>query len=285
VTLGGVDAIWRYPIKSMRGERLSEATLTQRGLSGDRAYALIDPETGKVASAKHPRRWGRLLACSATVQSGADGDDPLVVRVTLPDGRAILTSDGDAERLLSSMAGREVTLASVAPSGAETEREYPEVDGIPVSGQFFSAPIASGAAPGTFFDFAPLHLITTATLARLRSLAPNDFDPRRFRPNLVIATPDGVEDFVENDWVGRSILIGDDVRLHVSDPTPRCVVPTLPQAELPREPGILRAIATHNRPPIPTLSGVTWPSAGVYATIERGGILRQGDQVWLAESD
>ena len=101
---------------------------------------------------------------------------------------------------------------------------------------------------------------------------------RRFRPNLVI-NPPATGGFVENDWVGRTLLIGDDSRLRVTDPTPRCVIPTLPHGDLPRDPGILRTIAAHNRPPIPTLGDIAWPSVGVYATVEQGGIVREGDAV------
>lgn len=280
--LGVIETLWRYPVKSMRGEELNQAQVSERGLTGDRAMALIDRETGKIASAKYPRLWGRLLASQAMIQSLAGPGEYPVVRITLPDGREVLTSDPGIEQALSETLGRAVTLSSTAPAGAETEREYPVIDGLPVSGRFFSAPIAGGAPAGTLFDYAPLHLITTATLARLRSLFPDgDFDLRRFRPNLVIATPDNAEGFAENEWVGHTLITGNDVRLKVTDPTPRCVITTLPQAELPRDLAILRTIAAHNRPSIPALGGVAWPSAGVYAVVERGGRIRTGDDVRL----
>ncbi len=275
---GTVDTIRRYPVKSMRGEWLDDASASVRGLAGDRVFALIDRETGKVASAKHPRLWGMLLGCAATFQQ----QHPLIAQITLLDGRQLLSNQPDIDRTLSRMIGRDVTLTSVLPADAQTEREYPDVEGLPVSGMFFSAPIAGGAPAGTFFDFAPLHIVTTATLARLRAAAPTSaFDAQRFRPNLVIDTGDR-EGFVENDWVGKTLHIGDDVRLRVTDPTPRCVVPTLPQPDLPRDVAILRAIAQHNRPAIPTLGGVEWPSVGVYASVEQGGTIHVGDRVFLA---
>ena len=276
-----VDALWRYPVKSMRGEPLESARVAVHGLDGDRMSALVDRETGKVVSVKYPRKWGRLLECQAALDSGQSLDEPVVIRLTLPDGQQVITGRDDVDTKLSNLLGRSVTLVTTPPDGAETEREYPEVEGLPVSGMSFSAPI-SGGAPGTFFDFAPVHLVTTSTLARLASVARESvFDARRFRPNLVIATP-GQDGFVENDWVGRTLQIG-EVRLRVSDPTPRCVVTTLPQSDLPRDVAVLRAIARHNRPAIPTLGGVEWPSVGVYAFVEQGGVVRRGDDVRVLE--
>ena len=280
MTVGAVAALWRYPVKSMRGEMLSEARISERGLEGDRAMALIDRETGKVASAKHPRLWAGLLACQASLQRDHRCVGLPVVRITLPDGQEIVTGRDDVDRWLSDFLGRAVTLSAAPLARAETEREYPQVDGLPVSGMFFSAEIGLGAPPGTFFDYAPIHLVTTSTLARLKAVAPeNDFDVRRFRPNLVVAT-DGLEGFVENDWVGQTLAVGDSVRLRVTDPTPRCVVTTLPQPGLSRDVDVLRTVAAHNRPAIPTLGDVKWPSAGVYAIVERGGCVREGDEVW-----
>jgi uncharacterized protein YcbX len=143
-----------------------------------------------------------------------------------------------------------------------------------------SGRIGQGAPEGTFFDYAPLHLMTTTTLARLQALYPRgQVDLRRFRPNLVIETPEDMRGFVENDWVGRTLAIGAEVRLRVTDPSPRCVVPTLSQGELAEDIDILRAVAEHNRPAVPALDGARLPSLGVYATIERGGVIRTGDTV------
>ena len=278
---GAVFALWRYPIKSMLGEELDDALVTARGLRGDRAYALIDQASGKVASAKLPRLWGQLLACRAIVAAWPDPDGPRpAIRLTLPDGRAVTTTDDDIEATLSAALGRAVTLAATAPDGAETERYWPDVEGLPLREAITSGAFGLGAPPGTFFDYAPVHLLTTATLDRFRALYPDGhFADRRFRPNLVVAPAPGADGFVENGWVGRTLAIGAEVRLRVTDPAPRCVVTTLPQADLPRDIGILRTVAAHNRPPIPALGGALLPSAGVYATVERGGTIRRGDTV------
>ena len=122
---------------------------------------------------------------------------------------------------------------------------------------------------GTFFDCATVHLLTTATLDRLHQLYPQGrFEVPRFRPNVVVAPASGEKDFVENAWVGHTLAIGDAVRLSITGPCVRCVMTTLAQGDLPRDPGILRTAAQHNK-----------VSVGIYATVERGGSIRRGDAV------
>jgi uncharacterized protein YcbX len=170
-------------------------------------------------------------------------------------------------------------LVSAAPDGAEIERYWPDISGLDLRDTVTSGEFAAGA-PGTFFDFAPIHLLTTASLRRLRERYPTGRIPAsRFRPNLVIDTPFETNGWIENDWVEQTLLIGDDVRLRVISPTPRCVVPTLPQPGVPHDIGVLRAIADHNRPPIPLLKGRPQASLGVYALVMRGGVVRPGDEV------
>lgn len=281
MVIGAVVGLWRYPVKSMRGERLVAAEIGVRGIVSDRAYALIDRESGHVASAKRPRLWGRLLACHAAVLAAPSSDDqagPIVI--TLPDGRTVQAGEAAADGALIELLGRAVQLTSQVPVQATIERYWPGVEGLALRGVVTANEIGQGAPPGTFFDFAPLHLLTTASLAHLRQLYPSDnLTPPRFRPNLLIAPADNVTGFAENDWVGHTLAIGETVRLHITDPTPRCIVPTLPQDDGPRDIGILRAIAQHNRPPAPALGGATMPCFGVYATVEQGGVIRRGDQV------
>ena len=94
---------------------------------------------------------------------------------------------------------------------------------------------------GTFFDVAMVHLLTTATLDRLRELYPQGrFEVRRFRPNIVVQLASGEKGFAENAWVGRTLAIGTAVRLSITGPCGRCVMTTLAQGDLPKDPGILR---------------------------------------------
>lgn len=261
-----VVALWRYPVKSMMGEELNATDITGRGLLGDRAYALIDAETGKVVSAKDPRRWGKMFAFrSAFVAPPRDPGALPPVRITLPDGEPVTTDQPDVDRRLSDAVGRPVRLAASAP-------EAPVIDGYWPDHEWLESPDASfevALPPGTFFDGAMVHLVTTATLDRLRGLAPRSrFEVRRFRPNLVIEVADGAEGFVENDWIGRTLAIGDEVRLRVVQPCPRCVMTTLPQGDLPKDPGVLRAAVEHNG-----------GNVGVYTSVARGGRVRRGDAV------
>lgn len=263
-----VVALWRYPVKSMMGEQLNVAEVTDRGLLGDRAYAIVDRETGKVASAKFPRKWPTLFAHRATYVEPPSGTDGLrAVQITLPDGRVVRSDGPDLDRLLSADLGREVALDRSAPEAPSLEEYWPDMDGL----DFRDALTDEAMLPGTFFDAGLVHLLTTATLARLGQLYPEGrFDVRRFRPNVVVASTNGEEGFIEDAWVGRTLTIGEEVRLQITKPCGRCVMTTLAQDDLPKDPGILRAAAQHNRVKV-----------GVYAAVQRGGPLRHGDEVRL----
>ncbi|MFI6319634.1 MOSC domain-containing protein [Nonomuraea sp. NPDC050556] len=245
--VGTIDALYRYPVKSLLGEELAVADVGERGVAGDRARAVIDVATGKVASAKNPRLWAGLLTL--------DGTAP-------PDDAA-----------LSRMFGREVRLADVPPEGAELERSVPEEvleKGIAAEVGMTISRIGA-AAPGTFFDFAPLHVITTSTVESV------GVEVVRYRPNLVIRTPE--EGFVENAWVGGTLHIGEDLVIEVIVPSPRCSVPTLAHGDLPRDTDALRMVAKHNL--VQVLDLGKRACAGVYARVQNPGTIRPGDPVLL----
>jgi uncharacterized protein YcbX len=276
--LGTVGSLWRYPVKSMLGEELSAAQLTQRGLHGDRAYALVDRADGKVATAKNPRKWPHLFDFRATfIDPGRAGAQAAPIRITLPDGTTVTSEQDDCNQILSRALAREVMLDAVrygneeatsSPSttrSANAEEYWPDMEGLD-----FRDTVTDFALPaGTFFDCAVVHLLTTATLDRLGELYPRGrFDVRRFRPNIVVQPASGERSFIENAWVDHTLAIGDEVRLGVTGPCGRCVMTTLPQGDLPRDPDILRTAAQHNHVHV-----------GVYAAVVRGGTIRRGDSV------
>jgi uncharacterized protein YcbX len=262
---GRVTEIWRYPVKSMMGEELDVAEVTEHGLLGDRAYALVDAETGKVASAKNPRRWPNLFDFRATfLELPRDPSSLPPVRITFPDGDSLSTDAGDVELRLSAAVGRPVRLARQSTAGAKAEGYWPDYEWLAQRDEVFDFPLP----PGTFFDGAIIHLITTATLDRLQALTPTSrFEIPRFRPNFVIEPTDGSEGYLENDWCGQTISLG-EVRLRIDGPCPRCIMTTLAQGSLPKDPGILRTAVQENHGNI-----------GVYATVVRDGRVCRGDEV------
>jgi uncharacterized protein YcbX len=266
---GSVATLWRYPIKSMMGEELNASEVTERGLVGDRQFALVDRETGKIVGAKNPRKWGNFFEFRAAyVEPPTTAAHLPAVRVTLPDGTVATTDQSDLAQVLSNALGHEVAFAEAQSNGAaaDTAEEYwPDMEGLDYRDTVTDFELPAG----TFFDIGVVHVLTTATIDRLRELYPEGrFEVRRFRPNIVVSTGPDQEGFVENDWIGHTVAIGDQVRLQVTEPCPRCVMTTLAQADLPKDAGILRTAAQHNQ-----------ANVGVYADVISGGVIRRGDPV------
>ena len=207
---GAVVALWRYPVKSMMGEELNAAEVTERGLVGDRQFAVVDPATGKVAGAKNPRKWGIFFDFRAAYVEPPQADSkPPVVRMTLPNGTVVTSSQPDLAETLSKALGRDVAFAEARDgeqSGGATAEEYwPDMDGLDHRDTVTDWELPAG----TFFDLAVVHLLTTATIDRLRELYPEGrFEVRRFRPNIVVSTGPDQHGFVENDWIDRTIAGG-----------------------------------------------------------------------------
>ncbi|HEV8385698.1 MAG TPA: MOSC N-terminal beta barrel domain-containing protein [Candidatus Acidoferrales bacterium] len=275
--VGRVLSLWRYPVKSMIGEQLDRSDVTERGLLGDRAYAVVDTADGSVVSAKNPRKWPKMFFCEAAFTEAPSAEKIPPVRITLPSGTRVSSEQTDVHQILSAEFGREVTLRATPPGAARSGMLSAGDDGLVADETVSEFALAEGAPAGTFFDYATILLLTTATLGKFEALYPaGRFEPRRFRPNLLIETASGDNDFVENSWVGRTLAIGDEIRLRVQVPCPRCVMTTLPQNELPHDPGILRTAAQHNKLMIPEF-GKALACVGVYAAVARGGVLRRGD--------
>jgi MOSC domain-containing protein len=293
-TAANVAELWRYPVKSMRGERLEHADASEVGFAGDRAYAVVDPATGKVGSAKHPRLWGALLQCEARyLDAPVVGAPPGGVSITLPNGDEVTSDDPHVDERLSELFERRVQLTTVTPEGNGYLAVWPEMEGV-VPDDFRAqnaverdetdgtvTALALGlAAPGTFFDLAALHVVTSATLARLGELAPaSRFAVERYRPNVVIDTAGDA--FAENHWSGTSLRIG-TLDVSVLLPTMRCIMTTLAQGDLPRDNDVLRTVTRHNRIELPGLG--TWSCVGAYAAVNAAGGVRLGDDVALTRA-
>ena len=267
---GAVALLRRYPVKSLLGENPGACDVTGRGLAGDRVLALVHRETGKVASAKNPRLWRDLLRLAA-----ASGPD---VKIAFPDGTAMASTDPGIHAALSEFLGHPVTLTATPPPDATLDRADPVqvlLDGINAHVQVETGHLGGAAPQGTFFDFAPLHLLTTSTLERIAELSPRGaVELERYRPNIVIRT--AAPGFAENDWTGRDLRIGSELTIRIVCRTPRCAIPTLEHGDLPRDVAALRVPAAHNRVS-PLDDWGPQPCAGVYAQVLRPGRVEVGD--------
>jgi uncharacterized protein YcbX len=248
--LGAVAAIWRHPVKSLRGERLEWTQVGEHGLPDDRAFGIVERTTGKVLSAK---RIGRLLEANA---SSSDGG--LVIE--LADGTRVEGTGPEVDATLSVWLGRDVSLVR---AGGPSPLAYD-------FGAGYDGPARIRPA---FVDSSPVHVVTTASLhagARAAGAAA-PWDPRRFRPNLVIDT--GADTgFLEDRWAGHVVEVG-DVTLSVIEPTERCVMTTRPQADLAEDRTVLR-----------TLASAHGSDLGVYATVVTPGAIAVGNPVRIRAS-
>lgn len=261
-----VGSLHRYPVKSMLGEDMTTLNVGHDGAEGDRRLALIDGETGRVASAKQARLWRNLLKCSAHL----DGEH---VRVRLPDGTEVSPGQDDFEEALSALVSRPVRVATRRSEGASLERADPEQVLDQGLDAVVDAPLLElgEATPGdSFVDLAPLHVITTATLEQIGAEA------QRYRPNIVVATPPGYPAYVENDWADRTFAVG-SARLKGMGATPRCVIPTLEHGTLGRAVHALRTPAAENL--VDSFGLGRLPCAGAYFEVVAAGAISLGDQL------
>ena len=254
--VGRVESLWRYPVRSVRGERMAEARLGALGVAGDRAWGVVDPADGNIATAaKRPRDWAGLLAFDASYVSEPGLDDATAPAVELRhESGAVVRSDADgAEAELSRLLGREARLHAGDGRGALSAAAVAKED---------------ESLPAPPYASSPIHLLTTSTLRAAEELHPEgDFSLPRFRPNIVVDTGDAPE-FLEAAWVDAQLRIGDEVVLHVFKECERCVLTTLPQPGLPKDPKILATAVKHNRTFI-----------GISCSVPTGGVVREGDAV------
>lgn len=259
--IGKISGIRRYPVKSMGGEALATAMITHHGLRGDRACALFDPAENRVASAKQFDRFPRLLEFSAQyIQSEWLASELPPIEVRFPDGRVVRTDAKEFIETLSNWFGKPTAISTVTDDKSAR----------PQAGKY--------AMTDTYFDYAPLHLLTDVAMASLARSSPGSLVAlERFRPNLLIESF-ASSDYPENGWTAQKIRLGAEVVLNVTDPCPRCALPTLAQHQLPKDAGLLKHIAENNTVHTPVLQGEQ-PCLGAYAFVLRGGTVSLGDEV------
>ena len=256
--------------------------MSLNGVVGDRAYALIDLETGKKASAKNSD-FPNMLDCRvAFVEPPQLGRGVPPVRITLSSGKSVTSDAAGADAEFSAHFGRKVRLAPV-PANYFTIHQTPdrrEPEQRHGAAFLKASGIISPLPEGSFLDLFPMSVMTLSTLRRLGELqCQSRFDLRRFRMNLIVDTPE--QGFVENGWIGKALSVGGRAKLDVAMADPRCVMTTLAQDDLPKDTEVMRALTMHNRLEIPGIGRL--PCAGVYAAVAEPGRLSVGDPVVLAE--
>ena len=257
VQVGIVGELWRYPVKSLRGERMRELTVTADGAIGDRGYAIRELKYGAILSAK---MWPSLFALRAGWATEPSAEGGGVVRVELPDGSSIEGDSAQTADALSTLFGHQVRLERTR----QRQLTYADIEAIQKGEAFLPQ--------YKFFDEGPLHLLASGTLRHLQALeSGSDFDPRRFRPNILIDTGADTDGFIEDRWLAGTLEIGDTVRIGDMWPSIRCSMTTHPQDELRHDPAILRAAAMHHQAYV-----------GVFACTRAPGVIRVGDPVVLA---
>lgn len=278
--LGTIARIWRYPVKSMGGEDLTKASLTWRGIPGDRGWAPYDETRGGISGAK---RLPMLRHCSARYLSEpVSGAAPPRAEVTFPDGTSAGSDSSEAARALALLCGRPVVLHGLGPAGTDTapriafQSESPERQ-RELMGLLPDEPLPDFSEfpperllvlrQGNFFDALPLHLLTHTTLRTLARIAPeSDWQERRFRANLIIDS-DESDGYPEMSWLKRRVRVGGAV-IDVAAGCPRCVLVTQAVDELPSDHRIMRTLVRETR-----------HIAGVYASVVEEGEVRVGDAV------
>ena len=249
-----LDQITRYPVKSLQGEMVPTAVIDGDGLRGDRCWGIRDEGTGKILTA---RREPRLLFAAATL--APDGEPVL----TLPTGVTCRGACPDTDEALTEWLGKPVRLvAAVGAPGARAEYFADATDDA-------SPAVEWTMPPGRFVDAMPLLVVTTASLRTGAALHPDgDWEPRRFRPNLLIDAPgDG---WVEDGWCdGRNVHIGQAV-VQPRQPCIRCTMVTRPQPGLGGDRDLFRTLARNHG-----------GHFGVWASVRASGTVAQGDEIWL----
>lgn len=282
--LGTISELWRFPVKSMGGERLGAATLSVRGIPGDRGWAVYDEARAGITTGKRVHALRSCRARYASEPVAGEGSPP--VEITFADGSTTRTDAPDITPRMCALAGRAVSLHALGPAGTEATPRVNSAADSPETARALMGILPGETEPdysmftpeglralrqGNFFDAFALHLISRTTLRTLKDIAPeSDWDERRFRANIVMDAV-ATDGYPEQAWVGKKLRVGKAV-LDVMMGCPRCVMVTLAGDGLPRDHQIMR-----------TLVRETKHIAGVYMRVAVAGDVRVGDAIEWAE--
>ncbi|HEV7472531.1 MAG TPA: MOSC domain-containing protein [Pyrinomonadaceae bacterium] len=305
--IGTVQQIWRYPVKSMAGERLRECEVGSLGLLGDRGWAIRDELKSEV---KTGTRIPLLMQCASEYREEPRDANIPHVSIRFPDGSSVGSDDPEVNARLSAVLGRSVKLWPRQPASDKEHyrrtstaarvigrlsdipgfrallpvlTKLPNLDAtlraafsrtpdepIPDISKLPKQLLKFTSPPGTYFDVSPIHVLTTASVAAMAQSNPAaDWDVRRFRPNFFVETVAGIEGLVDSDWVGRVLRIG-AVEVKCELPCVRCGMTTNAQAGLAKDNSVLRTIVKEAKQDL-----------GVYCNVARGGKVCEGDRVEL----
>lgn len=278
-TVGTLKEIWRYPVKSMRGETLRRCRITSKGLVGDRGWAVRDDKAGEIRGGRH---LPGLLGFSARYDTEPETEPWPPARITGPTGEEFASDDTRASEFISEHLHRPASIWPIQPAenldhyrrlpltehdlveqfGREPDEPLPDMQIFPQELMQFVA------FPGTYFDVLPIHLLTTASLSYMREVTPGaDWNVQRFRPNMVVDTADA-HGLLEADWPGQRIQVG-EVELSCYSVAPRCSITMQGQGNaVAKDPGVLRSIVKHAD-----------QNLGVYCKVEKGGTIHVGDKI------
>lgn len=305
--VGKIKEIWRYPVKTMMGEKLDSCSVQSNGLRGDRLWALRDEVAGEIINGK---RWPLLMQCAARFRHSPEAGGIPHVEIVFPDGERIASDDNQIDARISRLLERAVTLWPLQPATnrAHYKRNQPgsfimsrisanrllrpyvnriieltrlddkvremfsreQDEPIPDFANIPAELFEYASPPGSYFDAFPIHLLTTASLATMSRHNPSSaWDARRFRPNFLIETAPNIGGLVEASWPGQLLRIG-PLKLKIEMPTVRCGMTTYAQLDLPKDPAVLRTIVK-----------CAHQNLGAYASVCQGGVVKTGDSVEL----
>ncbi|RUW32159.1 MULTISPECIES: MOSC domain-containing protein [unclassified Mesorhizobium] len=237
--LGTVSHLWRYPASSLAGERQDAISVGRETIDGDRLFGLVDAADNEIARPDRDAKWHKVPRIRTRLTNDRE------LEVAVPGGDWLSAPGTECDHAVSAYLG---FTASIRPFGREN-----------------APPAYAGPLTQARYRKAPIHLLTTASLARLKTLHPEGAaDPRRFRPNIVVDMEPVEGSFPETEWIGRKLAVG-DLLLTISEPCRRCGFTIIAQDGFDNDPGILRNLVRHNA-----------HNLGVYCTVDRPARIEVG---------